>query len=72
MEGHVPTRLAATNVRPSPAKSDPLLQAGHDLHREPPAGRAGTFSMFPQRVGARMLHELRSALPPTIFFFDLR
>jgi hypothetical protein len=50
-------------------KSDPLLQAGRDLHREPSAGRAGTFSMFPQRVGARMLHELRSALPPTIFFF---
>ena len=53
-------------------KSDPLLQAGRDLHREPSAGRAGTFSMFPQRVGARMLHELRSALPPTIFFLDLR
>jgi hypothetical protein len=50
-------------------KSDPLLQAGRDLHREPSAGRAGTFSRFPQRVGARMLHELRSALPPTIFFF---
>ena len=55
-----------------PMKSDPLLQAGRDLHREPSAGRAGTFSMFPQRVGARMLHELRSALPPTIFFLDLR
>ena len=50
-------------------KSDPLLHEGRDLHREPSAGRTGPFSRFPQRVGARLLHELRSALPPTIFFF---
>jgi hypothetical protein len=50
-------------------KSDPLLHEGRDPHREPSAGRAGAFSMFPRRVGARILHELRSALPPTIFFF---
>src|SRR5262245_51730780 len=53
----------------TPMKSDPLLHEGRDLHREPSAGRAGTFSLFPQRVGARLLHELRSALPPTVFFF---
>src|SRR5215813_4329780 len=50
-------------------QSDPLLHEGRDPHREPSAGRAGAFSRFPQRIGARMLHELRSALPPTIFFF---
>src|SRR5215468_10800106 len=52
-----------------PMKSDPLLHEGRDPHREPSAGRAGTFSRFPQRVGARLLHELRSAVPPTLFFF---
>src|SRR5262245_61950467 len=52
-----------------PMKNDPLLQAGRDLHREPSAGQAGAFAMFPQRVGARLLHELRRAVPPTIFFF---
>src|SRR5690242_2114070 len=52
-----------------PMKSDPLLHEGRDLHREPSVGRAGTFALLPQRVGARMLHELRSALPPTLFFF---
>jgi hypothetical protein len=50
-------------------KSDPLLQEGRDPHRAPSVGRAGVFSRVPQRVGARMLHELRSALPPTLFFF---
>jgi hypothetical protein len=50
-------------------QSDPLLQAGRDPHREPSAGRAGAFARLPQRVGARLLHELRRALPPTIFFF---
>ena len=50
-------------------KSDPLLHEGRDPHREPSAGRAGALSLVPRRVGARLLHELRSALPPTIFFF---
>jgi len=50
-------------------KSAPLLHEGRAPHREPSAGRAGAFFLFPQRVGARMLHELSRALPPTIFFF---
>src|SRR5262249_3177364 len=52
-----------------PMQSDPLLHEGRDPHREPSAGRAGAFSPVPPRIGARMLPELRSALPPTIFFF---
>src|SRR6516165_5194002 len=50
-------------------KSDPLLHEGRDPRRAPSAGQAGALSLVPQRVGARLLHELRSALPPTIFFF---
>jgi hypothetical protein len=50
-------------------QSDPVLHAGRDLHRAPSAGWVGTFARVPQRVGARLLHELRSALPPTLFFF---
>ena len=52
-----------------PIKSDPLLHEGRTPHREPSAGRAGTFVLLPQCVGAWLLHELRRALPPTIFFF---
>src|SRR5262245_7250064 len=52
-----------------PMKSDPLLHEGRDPHRAPSAGRAGALSQLPQRVGARLLHELRSAVPPTLFFF---
>ena len=33
------------------------------------AGGADTGSTLPRRVGARILRELRGALPPTIFFF---
>jgi hypothetical protein len=44
-------------------KSDPLLQEGSDAN----IGRA--VSMLSRRVGAWILHELRGALPPTIFFF---
>jgi hypothetical protein len=50
-------------------KSDPLLHEGRAPHLEPSAGRAGALSRLPQRVGARLLHELRSAVPPTLFFF---
>ena len=50
-------------------KSDPLLHEGRDPHRAPSAGRAGALSLVPQCVGARLLHELSRALPPTIFFF---
>src|SRR5262247_439816 len=50
-------------------QSDPLLHEGRDPHRAPSAGRAGALSLVPQRLGARLLHELSRALPPTIFFF---
>jgi hypothetical protein len=50
-------------------QSDPLLHEGRDRHRAPSAGRTGAFARVPQRVGARLLHELRSAVPPTLFFF---
>jgi hypothetical protein len=48
-------------------KSDPLLQENRDLHNEASAGPAAPT--LPRRIGAKILHELRSALPPTIFFF---
>lgn len=50
-------------------RADPLLQDSRELHREAPAGRPGAGPTLPRRVGARVLHELRGALPPTIFFF---
>ena len=50
-------------------KSDPLLQEARDLHTEASTGRTGTVFKLPQRIGARILHDLRGALPPTIFFF---
>jgi hypothetical protein len=50
-------------------KSDPFVHGAHDPHTEASAGRVGAFSMFPRRIGARIMHELRGALPPTIFFF---
>lgn len=50
-------------------KADPLLQETGELHREALAARAGAGPTLPRRVGARILHELRGALPPTIFFF---
>jgi hypothetical protein len=34
-----------------------------------PAERVGAAAGLGRRVGARLLHELREALPPTIFFF---
>jgi hypothetical protein len=49
-------------------KSDLLREvAGPQI--EPPAGTGERRSTFPRRVGARILHELSRALPPTIFFF---
>jgi hypothetical protein len=50
-------------------KSDPLLQEARDPHTEASAGRVGAVFTLPRRIGARILHELRGALPPTIFFF---
>ena len=49
-------------------KSDPLLQEARDPHTEA-SGRAGAVFTLLWRIGARVLHELRGALPPTIFFF---
>jgi hypothetical protein len=50
-------------------KSDPLLQEARDPHREASAGQAGAVFTLPRRIGTRIMHELRGALPPTIFFF---
>jgi len=50
-------------------KSHPLLKERRDPHIEPSAGRTGPALSFTRRVSARILHELRRALPPTIFFF---
>src|SRR5262245_18403099 len=52
-----------------PMTSDPLLQEARDPHGDASAGRAGAAATLPRRIGARFLRELRSALPPTIFFF---
>jgi hypothetical protein len=49
--------------------SDPLLQEGRDLPAGASAGRMDAASTLPRRIAARVLHELRSALPPTLFFF---
>src|SRR5215475_3429308 len=43
-------------------KPDSDLHHGHDLHGDASAA-------LPRRIGAWILHELRGALPPTIFFF---
>ncbi len=48
-------------------KSNPLLQEPGDLHKAASAERAPL--PIPRRIGAKILRELRSALPPTIFFF---
>jgi len=50
-------------------KSNPLLQDARDPHTQASAGRAGAAFALPRRIGARILRELRGALPPTIFFF---
>jgi hypothetical protein len=50
-------------------KSEFLPQETRDPHTEASAGRAGALFTLPRRIGAWILHELRGALPPTIFFF---
>ena len=50
-------------------KSDPLPQEARGARVEVLAAGASTDPTLPRRVGARMMHELRGALPPTIFFF---
>ena len=49
--------------------TDPLLEGARDPHRRIVGDRAGAVSTLSRRIGARILHELREALPPTIFFF---
>lgn len=49
-------------------KGDPLQQDVRDLRMNVLAA-GDTGSTLPQRVGARILHVLKAALPPTIFFF---
>jgi hypothetical protein len=41
----------------------------HSAEFDMPAERVGAAAGLGRRVGARLLHELREALPPTIFFF---
>ncbi len=48
-------------------KSNPLLQESRNLHKAASAEQAAL--PIPRRIGARILRELRSALPPTLFFF---
>src|SRR4029450_7899527 len=50
-------------------KSQPLPQEARNPHTEASTGRVGTIFTLPRRIGAWILHELRGALPPTIFFF---
>jgi hypothetical protein len=50
-------------------KSDHLLRESRDPHVDPSARRTGQVSALPRRVAVRILHELSTALPPTIFFF---
>jgi hypothetical protein len=46
-------------------KSDPLVKG----ELQPAASSGGPGAAFLRRIGAKILHELRSALPPTLFFF---
>ena len=48
-------------------KSNPLLHEPGDLHKAAAAKPAAV--PIPRRIGGKILRELRSALPPTIFFF---
>lgn len=50
-------------------KTDPLLQEAREPRADVRAGRIGAVPTIPRRIGARILRELRVALPPTIFFF---
>ena len=50
-------------------KSDPVRQEARNLSVDLLAGREDADSTLPRRFGAWILHELRGALPPTIFFF---
>jgi hypothetical protein len=46
-------------------RSEPFFPAGGTSAGEPIRSGAG----LARRIGARLLHEVREAVPPTIFFF---
>lgn len=48
-------------------KSNPLLQESGDLHKAASVEHA--TATIPRRISGKILRELRSALPPTLFFF---
>ncbi len=50
-------------------KSHPVRQEARNLSVDLLAGREDADLTLPRRFGAWILHELRGALPPTIFFF---
>jgi hypothetical protein len=52
-----------------PMKSDPLAKEARDLRADVLEGGLDADLTLPRRMGAWILHELRGALPPTIFFF---
>jgi hypothetical protein len=47
----------------------PIPDEGRAPKLEIPAGQIGAVPGLARRIGARLLHELREALPPTMFFF---
>ena len=50
-------------------ETEPIPNADRAPKLEVPAGQIGAVPGLARRIGARLLHELREALPPTIFFF---
>ena len=50
-------------------ETEPIPNADRAPRFEVAAGQIGAVSGLARRIGARLLHELREALPPTIFFF---
>jgi len=49
--------------------TDPPLEGTHSPRPDVSVGPGGAVPTLARRIGARILHELREALPPTIFFF---
>ena len=50
-------------------ETESILNEGRVPKLEVPARQIGAVPGLARRIGARLLHELREALPPTIFFF---
>jgi hypothetical protein len=49
--------------------TEPILHDDDHRPLAPPGERAGGIARVARRIGARLLHEVREALPPTSFFF---